>query len=151
MAHLGKTYPYLFERWLVEVQFWPGWVPRKLYVRTTGTNGDSWDLLAGGLVSDDAEPDFGGVDGDLRYPFTDPLGQFFLNVRFHQVAISPKKYSVSMRMGTHAHANICSCEIGPEERTFGGYLWTLNSGASPPYFNGHSPTTIVRGATWSEV
>lgn len=149
--HLGRPYPFHIQSWECEVQFWPGLVPQQLHVQTDGHNGDSWDLLAGGIVTDVGDPDVGGLPGDISYFFNDPLGVYQLRVLYHKVAISPKKYSVSMRMKIGLHANIASCEIGPEERSFGGYAWTLNSGASPPFFNGHSPGTQIRGATWSEV
>lgn len=149
--HLGKVYPYAFQYWQCEVQFWPGFVPRKIHAQTLVPNGDHWDLLLGGVVSDLLVPDAFLV-GDPFWSYVEPMGFFTFEFLMHKIASSPTIYSAVARLAVPGpHVNVISTPIGPEVRSFGGYGWTLNSGVDLPFFNGVNPSLQIRGATWSEV
>jgi hypothetical protein len=149
--HVGKLYPYAYEFWQCEVQFWPGFVPRKIFAQTVHPNGDAWDLLLGGIVSDVMLPDAFLV-GDPLWSYTEPMGFFVFEFFLHKIQQWPKRYSAVARLQVPGPAACAiSTGIGPELRSFGGYPWSLISGPSPPDFNGNIPALTIRAATWSEV
>lgn len=148
--HKGRIYPYAPRPWQCEVFFWPGYVPEVYFVRSSGMNGDLWDLLSGGVVCYIDDWDAPAV-GDIRYSAaTLPPGLTTLRLALHKVGLSPKRYSLTARVSHAAHANLASVEIGPSVTTATWPAFTFDSGADPPYFNGHVPDVLVRPARWGE-
>lgn len=150
--HKGHTYPFLREFWQAECFFWPGFVPRKLYVEAPLGYGSSWDRLAGGVVTDVGVPDFFSV-GDPFWSYVDPFGGWALEVLLHKVASPiPKSYSITARI-VEVGPSVAVLQHGQVESpqySFGGWYYDFCSNF-PPYSLGAIFPLLIRAAVWSEV
>jgi hypothetical protein len=149
--HRGHLYPYLFERWQAECFFFPGFVPRKLYVSCPVGFGSSWDRLSVGVVTQTGAPDALST-GDPLWLYVFPGGTADLSVLFHRVAVFPKEYSVIVRIAEHGPmvASLITGSVMSPQRSFAG--WQLSYASNfPPYSLGVVPPIVIRPASWSEV
>lgn len=150
--HLGRLYPYLFEYWEGTCFFWPGYVPRKLFVQCPPGFGSSWDRLAGGIVTGIGVPDVLSV-GDPRWTYSDPGGAWNLTVDIHRVSPTPHlEHSLIVRLEeiVPSVASLSPAELFGERTSFDGWAW-LPSSNFPPYSLGAVIPMLVRAADWSEV
>lgn len=148
--HQGRLYPYMREYWQAECQFFPGYVPRRWFIKTAGINGDSWDLLIGGIVTDVGLPDAFAV-GDPLWSYSSGVLGFTLELLWHKTSLTPLVYTPSLRMARFFHANVISGEVAAPQYTCGGLGFTVSSGPDLPFFNGTIPAITCRPARWSEV
>jgi len=149
--HKGRLYPFASAFYTCEAIFWPGYLPRKFHASYLDVITDDWGLIAGGVVTDELVPSL-VTPGDGSYHYVDPGGAFLLEILFHKVLESPKRYTVSVRMEVPGpHANVASQEFGPVTYSSRFSSPWLNSGADPPFFSGSTPGLLIRPATWAEV
>ena len=149
--HIGSQYPYLREFWQAECYFWPGWVPRKLYVAVDSLTTDSWSLLHTPIVTDVGTPDAFSI-GDPVWTYDDPGGAFRLEVLLHKVSTYPNiAYSTPTRLILPSgHVGLASGQVNGPQRIFGPLPYDQAS-FDPPFFSGAVPGLLVRAAVWSEV
>lgn len=149
--HVGHHYPFLFQFWQAECFFWPGYVPRRIFVQGPAGFGSSWDRLVPGLVTDIGQPDF-FLAGDPAWEYLDPGGLWDLQVLFHKVGLSPVVYSINVRLREFVPnvTSVVDGEVAAPQYTFGG--WILQHCSNfPPFSLGVVPPLTIRAATWSEV
>jgi hypothetical protein len=149
--HLGRTYPFLFERWKVECFFWPGYIPRKLHVSCPAGFGSSWARLSSGVVTD-VGIDYPAHLGDVQWWYTDPSLLWQLRVIFHQTVVQPKEYGIFVQLIEFVPVvtSVIGGRVLSPQYTFGG--WSLETCSNfPPYSLGVVPPLSMRPATWSEV
>ena len=132
--HLGRSYPFLDEFWLVETQFWPNFVPRK-FTCLNGTLGqgtlwDSWNsaLSVSGIGVED-----GPNAGDGRWIFVAQDGTSgWLTIRKFQnlpVKIYVANFSSTDVVGNQADAQ---CIMDLTTQTTWMQNWTVLT-PNPPY------------------
>lgn len=149
--HLGRHYPFLFEFWLVEAFFWPGYVPRKLHVSCAPGYGSDWDRLSPGIVTTGYFTD-DPITGDLVYTYFFAAAVRTLQVRFHKVADDPKRYSIVVRfLGPLQPTIVANGEFGSPQYSFPAEWGFFFVSTFPPWSLGGLPPLQIRAATWSEV
>ena len=149
--HLGRIYPFAFEFWQVETQWWPGYVPKKLYVDCGLGAGTFWDKLNGGIVTAVMEPDWFGT-GNVRWVATGFSPGY--NFQFSIVKTAdgpPKNYGANASISGPGPlvVNAISATNG-DSTDFGPFTFGTSS-ILPPYSLGTIPPLTIRPATWSEV
>lgn len=149
--HLGLLYPYLWEFWQCELQFWPGFVPRKLHISCATGYGTSWDRLAPGIVTNVGVPD-SFATGDPYWEWLDAINNWKVDVLIHKTGINPTVYSWGIRVqeiGIAVSSQTYGFMAGPQY-VFANPVWAAVS-TFPPYSLGIIPPIVIRPATWSEV
>ncbi len=148
--HKGLDYPYLNEYWQCELSFWPGFVPRKLYVWCPLGYGTSWDRLNAGIITGVGVPDAFDV-GDPGWDFIDPTETWELQVLIHKTGLSPKQYTWAVRVkedGVIVSSVTFGEMVGPNY-IFTAPAWVATS-HFPPWSLGVTVPIVVRPATWAE-
>lgn len=149
--HVGHSYPFLWEFWSAECFFWPGFVPRKIFIRVDVGSGTGWASLSTGVVTDVGAPSL-TIAGDVLWTFTTADGLWDGEILLHKVATLPnKQYTCTVRLEDHFGNNAFTfAELTSPYFNFGIPLFLLANN-NPPYSNGVPPIFTIRAATWGEV
>jgi hypothetical protein len=149
--HRGQLYPYLREFWQAELNFWPGFVPRKVHLSCPAGYGTSWDRLVGGVVTEVGVPDAFSV-GDPGWFYIDPGSLWEVQLLIHKTANTPKQYTWAVRVQETGvvTASLTFGEQAAPSYVFSEPVWVSTS-HFPPYSLGVTVPIAIRPATWTEV
>lgn len=88
--HVGLSYPFADEFWLVEVCFWPNFVPKHFAIESVLGCGTLWDLLNSQLFISESGFSSGNPRGEGTWPVLLP-GPAYAQLDFYFVHDDPDK------------------------------------------------------------
>lgn len=156
--HVGRTYPYLLDRWVVETAFWPGFLPQNVYMEHSALPAIWSPLVLFDEVTGYATPSPSRQNVFWDFLTDDPDVGFAARLFAFNGATDPneREAAYSLRLwwpGDPAFYDVRAYAISGQRYTTAGlfsFPWTyaveVNSGVDIPL-----PGSVPREALWAEV